>query len=294
MVSATTSDSAHRQTLSRTSRQCAYRPPSVVVRVRETGIDPEELDRPEWNSLVKNYDKHDIGEAYFVGRMHQIGLQVEHWGIDKRHNDDGLIFDNKMDLRLWEPMGDRQRPEKWPSDVEGKPYDEYNFHEYREMCVDGDPKLGWAAMNAGVEPEDERVTADEWKLRGIVDVKTKSSTDWMGKFNLRHLSHYAEHAAFYEERGVPTFLYFTMVDVDEETVGEENLLVPIPTDWEWERMVDHYDPNQDFSLTYGEAKDTARTCPIVKRTFRAPDGNLVVDTDEEYHDNFDYFVSEVL
>jgi len=265
-----------------------------VVWVRETGIDPEELDRPEWNSLVKNYDKHDIGEAYFTGRMHQIGLEVEHWGIDKRHHDDGLIFDNKMDLRLWEPMGERKRPEKWPSDVEGTPYDDYNHHEYREVCVDGDPELGWAALNAGVEPEESRVSTDEWKLRGIVDVKTKSSTDWMGKFNLRHLSHYAEHAAFYEEYGVPTFLYFTMVDVEEETVGEENLLVPIPTDWEWEPLVDHYDPNQDFSLSYGECKDTARTCPIVKRTFRAPDGNLVVTTDEDYHDNFDYFVSEVL
>jgi len=341
-VSATSKHNAHRQRLSRTSRPSDYRrrlgevaglgrpassdldaesadsganssddesdtpergSASEVVWVRETGIDPEELDRPEWNSLVKNYDKHDIGEAYFTGRMHQIGLEVEHWGIDKRHHDDGLIFDNKMDLRLWEPMGERKRPEKWPSDVEGTPYDDYNHHEYREVCVDGDPELGWAALNAGVEPEESRVSTDEWKLRGIVDVKTKSSTDWMGKFNLRHLSHYAEHAAFYEEYGVPTFLYFTMVDVEEETVGEENLLVPIPTDWEWEPLVDHYDPNQDFSLSYGECKDslsygeckdTARTCPIVKRTFRAPDGNLVVTTDEDYHDNFDYFVSEVL
>jgi hypothetical protein len=266
----------------------------VVVCVRETGIDPDELDRPDWNSLVKNYDKHDIGEAYFTGRMHQIGLQVEHWGIDKRHHDDGLIFDNKMDLRLWEPLGDRKQPEMWPSDVDGKPYDEFNYHEYREICVDGSAELGWAAMNVGVTPNEERVTTDEWKLRGVVDVKTKSNPDWMGKFNLRHLTHYAEHADFYAKRGVPTFLYFTMVDVENEQVGEENVLIPISGDWNYEPLVEHYDPEHSRTMTYGELKDAARECPMVKRTFRAPDGNLVVTIDEAYYENFDYLVSEVL
>ena len=293
--------------------------------MRETDIDPDSLDRgakcnqcgettyagteacpdcgsedmnTEWNSLLSNYDLHDVGEAYFVGRMHQIGLQTEQWGIDKRHHDGGIIFDNKMDIRLWEPLTSRETPAKWPSDVEGKPYDSFDYQTYRETCIDGDPELGWAAIDAGIDvtqiDRERDVSTDEWELRGVVDVKTKSSEDWMGKFNLRHLTHYAEHAKFYAERGVPTFLYFTMVDVDTETVGDENLLLPIPYDWEWERLESHYDPESDVDLTYGQLKDTARTCDMVERTFRAPDGNLVVDTNDDYHNNFDYFVSEVL
>jgi len=81
-------------------------------------VDPDELQREEWNSLLNNYDKHDVGEAYFTGRMHQIGLQVEHWGIDMRHDQDTLIFDDKMDLRLWEPLAGQGVPGTWPSDAE--------------------------------------------------------------------------------------------------------------------------------------------------------------------------------
>jgi predicted ATP-dependent serine protease len=94
--------------------------------MEQTGIDPDELNRGgkcvecdektqqdvdkcpncggeldwDWNSLLTNYSKHDIGEAHLTGRIKQRGFQVENWGIDQRHDDSGLIFDNKMDLRL--------------------------------------------------------------------------------------------------------------------------------------------------------------------------------------------------
>lgn len=244
----------------------------------------------DWNSLVNAYQKHDIGEAYFVGRMHQIGLEVEYWGIDMRDHDDGLIFDNKMDLRLWEPLDSADTPERWPSETDDAVFTP-DQSVYEEQTIDGDPKLGWEAKDHGLEPLPERTSVNKWELRGIVDVKTKSSESWMGKFNLRHLCHYAEHAAAFS---VPTFLYMTMVDMDEEQVGEENVLVPIPTDWDYEQLVEHYDPNHDRTMTYGECKDTARTCPMVERTFRAPDGNLVVDISDEHKYNFNYLVENVL
>lgn len=196
--------------------------------VRE--LDPEELDRPDWNSLLQNYDKHDIGEAYFIECAEALGFDVVEWGIDRRHHDDHLVFDDKMDLRLW----------------------------------------------------------DEDDMVALVDVKTKSNSDWMGKFNLRHLVHYSEHAV---EHDAPAFVFMTMVDEEAEEVGQEYFVAPIPGDWDWRLLKDHFDG--PVNLSYGGIKDNARECPIIKRTFRAPDGNLVVTIDEEYRHDFDWFIKEV-
>jgi len=67
-------------------------------------LDPDDLDRPDWNSLLNNYSKHDIGEAYFKGRVEQIGLHVENWGIDQRDDDgDGLLYDDRLDFFVIDP-----------------------------------------------------------------------------------------------------------------------------------------------------------------------------------------------
>jgi len=230
-------------------------------------LDPDDLDRPDWNSLLNNYSKHDIGEAYFKGRVEQIGLHVENWGIDKRHEDDHLIFDNKMDLRLWEPMDEQEQKPSWPEST--VPVE--TITEQFDIGVD--------------------TIEREWQLRGVADVKTKASPSWMGKFNLRHLAHYAEWSSVYE---VPVFIYMTMVDGESETVGDEDFLTPVPSDWDWQLLVDHYDDDSFTDLSYGELKDTARECGIVHSTFRAPDGNLVVEISADERYNWDYLVEDVL
>jgi len=199
--------------------------------MKRTDISPDELDRPDWNSLLNNYSKHDIGEAYFRGRAEEMGLDLEQWGIDKRHDDDGLIFDNKMDLKL---------------------YDE----------------------------DDE--------LAGICDVKTKSSENWLGVFNARHLTHYAEHA---EEHDVPVFVYMTMVDAEAEEVGETDFLFEVPTDWPWERYADHFD--RDSAHRENVVADIRDDCPIVERSFRAPDGNSVVKVGDDCRRNFTWMRENV-
>jgi hypothetical protein len=209
---------------------------------RRDGLDPSDLDRPDWNSLLNNYQLHDIGEAYFQGHVEELGLNVEHWGIDQRHDDgDGLIFDNKLDLRIWD------------------------------------------ADDSGYQ--------SQWTLEGLADVKTKSNPDWFGVFNLRHLAHYAEWA---DHHGVPVFVYMTMVDPDEQAVGDDEFIVPVPSNWDWRGAADHYDPDSYTSYSYGEMKDIARTCPIVGRTFRAPDGNLVVKVDEDERRGWDWFMEHVI
>ena len=64
------------------------------------------LLRSDGNSLQEGYKLHDIGEAYFRGRMDEMGLHTEQWGIDMRDDDSGeLIYDDKMDLRIWNDEG---------------------------------------------------------------------------------------------------------------------------------------------------------------------------------------------
>lgn len=227
------------------------------MRVDET-LGPDDLDRPDWNSLLNNYSKHDIGEAYFVGRAEEMGMHVQHWGIDRRHEDENLIFDNKMDIKLWQPHDGQEPPLDWPDDDT----------EFIETTFD----LGF---------EKERRA---WSLRALVDVKTKANEDWMGKFNLRHLAHYTMHAAEYQ---APAFVYMTMVDVDAQSVGRSNIIAPIPTDWNWELLVDYY--HDDADLSYGEIKDIARESNLVKSTFRAPDGNLVISMNDRRYIDFKTF-----
>lgn len=224
---------------------------------RREDLSADDLQREEWNSLKNNYSKHDIGEAYLTGRFHQIGLCVENWGIDMRDDEgDGLIFDDKMDLRLWEPQGDYEDPNIWPSGELA--------HEHEEATR-------------------------EYELKGVCDIKTKSNPDWLGVFNLRHLSHYAYWADNYD---VPVFLYFTLVDMDAETVGEKNIFVEVPAFDNHYDYVMHFDRDSDYKMDV--MSHITSDCEIVDRVFRAPDGNPVVSLDSNYYQDFDYVVENVI
>jgi hypothetical protein len=252
--------------------------------MERTQLDPDSLNRPDWNSLKANYSKHDVGEAYFVGRMDQIGLQTEHWGIDMRDDDEGLIFDNKMDLRLWEPL-DGQDVAPQPQGFAGEDT------TFTRTTVDGSHELYEQALSNGLAASDidqSRVGEESWALKGVVDIKTKANEDWLGVLNLRHLVHYAEWAEQYD---VPVFLYFTMVDMDAERVGERNILVPVEPWDHFDAYSGHFDRDTDEHTNWSSVTED---CPYVSRSFRAPDGNPVVQIDEDYYHDFDWFVEEVL
>lgn len=84
----------------------------LITRKRTTNVytrymkrverDPESLNRPEWNGLERNYELHDIGEAFVRRHLEHIDLEPVAWGIDMREEDEDLIFDDRMDLKVHE------------------------------------------------------------------------------------------------------------------------------------------------------------------------------------------------
>lgn len=67
--------------------------------------DPDNLCRPEGNDLQSNYELHDVGEVWFKKQMGLRGYAVEDWGIDMRDEDEDLIYDDKMDFKVFDTDG---------------------------------------------------------------------------------------------------------------------------------------------------------------------------------------------
>jgi len=231
-----------------------------------TDRNVSDLHRPDGNSLQENYTLHDAGEAYFTSILQENGLHVDHWGIDKRNETNTLIYDDKMDLRVWEPNHSHTHPPNPPADYTG------------EFIT--------------TELYDDKVPVEtlQWQLRALVDVKTKSASSWSGwkgVFNLRHLVHYAAWADHYN---APAFVYFTAVDTDNDTVGERDFVCPI---YPWDGYgdyVEHYNRDNNYSIDTTTISDD---CPYVERTFGADDGNAVVALDDGYWYSIERFL-EVL
>ena len=204
--------------------------------MNKTARPVSNLMRDEDNDLQSNYILHDYAEAYFTGRIDQLGYHIEQWGIDQRQNDQTLTYDDKMDLRIWGEDGN----------------------------ID---------------------------LRGVCDIKSKSSERWLGLFNERHLVKYTNWADMYD---VPVFVFFTLVDMDEDEVGRTNVVVPIEP-WDgYEKYVKHYQksgPNANFYLD--TTSQIAEECPYVDRTFGANDNNRVVVIDESYYQGWDWVEAQL-
>ena len=67
--------------------------------MRETDIPVESLNRPSGNSLQDGYELHDKAEDVFRSLLPE-WVSVLQLGIDKRDEDDTLIYDDRMDFLL--------------------------------------------------------------------------------------------------------------------------------------------------------------------------------------------------
>lgn len=221
---------------------------------RDTTRDASDLNRPEGNDLVSNYEVHDTGEAHIRQHLRHHGLVPIQWGIDKRHDDDGLIFDDGMDLKVYTP---KRSDTSYESEVDSE--------VYTHPSSDQSPVT-----------EDEPET-DE--LCALTEIKTKTSESWFGVINRRHLRKYLHHSHHYD---VPAFIYMALVDDS----GEQDSIIRdtfIPLQ-QWEEYQDVLDGEYPFYEPEGAdqfLRDEVSRHPQVERTFRAPDGNQVVKLDLE-------------
>jgi len=73
--------------------------------------DPDEYDetvsfsddhrRVDGHTFLDGYEAHDIAETQVITHLSHVGLDVEAWGIDMRH-DNSVLGDSKMDLKAFD------------------------------------------------------------------------------------------------------------------------------------------------------------------------------------------------
>lgn len=155
-----------------------------------------DLNRPDWNSLEENYEAHDIGELHVKRHFEHMGFRVENWGIDKRHDDGALVYDDKMDLKIYG---------REPSSVERDYLTRFNDD-------DDDDEDGGGVID---------VVGDCTELAGVIEVKTKRNEDWYGVINARHLRKYVTHAESFD---VPAVVYMAFIDEDYDGRGSSAIV----------------------------------------------------------------------
>jgi len=191
---------------------------------RDEGTTPEDLGRPDGNSLKDNYKKHDVGHAETIERLQKLDCEVVEWGIDRRDDDgsDGIIYDDKMDFKIYATT-------EGGADLEGGEDSEV-FHNGR--------------------------------LVGLLDVKTKGSPRYMGRFNERHYVKYYEHA---QEFDVPVFVAMFQVHYNRETVyasfvfelGKNDLYEDVLTSSDSKAVSNFPDGNGAVLIPHKHRKDWA-------------------------------------
>jgi len=157
--------------------------------MRVENRDPDTLDRPEWNSLQENYEKHDDAEATFLEQLPE-WVEVEAFGIDRRHEDEQLIYDEKPDFRL-HVDGEPQALVDVKSKSRHTYMQECNERHYRKYVAKADeldlPALVWfynIAEDTGVlcDATDVATTTSEHGLDSWPDgnnrARLKSTVSW--------------------------------------------------------------------------------------------------------------------
>jgi len=133
-------------------------------------------------SLEEAYEVHDVGYEIITRRLQRHGFVVEDHGDDARHADE-ILYGDGPDLAVYRRC---------------------------ENIMSNDSGLGstYSNIDTGRFVSHE----DAHELVGYIEIKTKEKERWFGRCNRRHFDEYVN---FSREVNVPVFIWFALVDSDE-------------------------------------------------------------------------------
>lgn len=143
----------------------------------------------------------------------------------------------------------------------------------------GDDKMDLKAFTTADihSPVTGEVETEKVDLAALIEVKTKRSEGWFGVVNRHHFRKYLQKA---HEFDVPAYIYMSLVDDEEEAVIRDTF-IPVQ---EWDELTkvqsgeyDYYSPDSVEQFLVEQIDKH----PQIERTWRAPDGNQVVELDTE-------------
>lgn len=142
----------------------------------------EQVQAVRDRSLAEAYAVHDVGYEILVRRLSRHGFVVQDHGDDARHADE-ILYGDGPDLAVY---------------------------RVAEHVTPNDSGLGSMWINTNTGRFVSRRDAHE--LVGYIEIKTKENERWFGRCNRRHFDEYVN---FSREVDVPVFIWFALVDSDE-------------------------------------------------------------------------------
>jgi len=145
----------------------------------ESNLTVDQVQSVRDRSLVEAYEPHDVAQEIITRRLKRHGFFVEQHGDDARHVDE-IMFGDGPDIAV------------------------YRLQDNVERNDDG---LGSTFINTNTG---RFVNQDDaYDLVCYIEIKSKESQEWYGRCNRRHFDEYVNFA---NEVDVPVFIWFALVD----------------------------------------------------------------------------------
>jgi hypothetical protein len=165
--------------------------------LEQTDLTVEGVNAVRDRSFLEAYKVHDVGEEAVRAILASHGLSVEQHGDDARHADE-IYFGSGPDLAVY----------KLPPSVQE------NTAGVGSQYIDTDTGQ-FVSLTERLE------------LVGYIELKCKEDPAWFGRCNLRH---FREYVNFANEVDVPVYIWFGLVDSDENRVLRQALFPVEDTD----------------------------------------------------------------
>lgn len=162
-----------------------------------TGQTEDAVQNVRDRSLAEAYELHDVGEALLCRRLRRAGFIPVQFGDDARHADTILLGDGP-DIACYNAF-DEDRSLRPGASQFGSDATHMDDEKQRDPIDWSKPR---AAENAPDGSPD-----------GYIEIKTKSSPDWMYHCNRRHFNDYVEAA---DELDAPVVIWWALIAEDTE------------------------------------------------------------------------------